>query len=133
MKLKAGFSDQIPEGEILEARLADVELHEFDWNNETVQKLKWKFVISHGEYAGKDIVGETSTAFVAHPNCKAYNWTTALTGKAYAAGEELDTDELIGLPARVISMHKPGKDGTAWVRIRDVLPLRSGPVAEAPF
>lgn len=125
---------EIPEGEVLDARLANVELHEFTYGGQNIQKLRWKFIVSGGEWEGKEIQGQTSTNFVAHPGCKAYNWATAISGRTFEEGEELDTDELIGLPCRIITAQKTGKDGRIWPDIRDVLPPRGGkPVSEPPF
>lgn len=134
MKLKAANpAEQIPEGEVLNARLANIELHEFNWQGQDIEKLRWKFVVSDGEWEGKEIQGQTSTNFVAHPGCKAYNWATAISGKAYEEGEELETDELIGLPCRIITAQKEGKDGRIWPDVKDVLATRGVPSGEPPF
>ena len=143
MKLTAGDPqelDLIPEGEVVNVRLLSVEYNEFIYNGEQIQKLRWGFAVTDpGPWQGKTITGDTSKNFTAHPNCKAYNWAIALTGKDYATGEEMDTEDLIGLPARIIIQHKPGKDGRLWMRAREVLKAASGADAtqqapqEAPF
>lgn len=133
--------DLLEENDVVSARLASVEEHTFRWNEEDVEKFKWTFLITDpeaGEWEGKEIFGDTSQAFTAHPNCKAYNWVKALTGKAYANGEELDTDDLLGLPCRVLIMHKPDKQDRVWMRVKEVLPAKAASrsvevPSEAPF
>jgi hypothetical protein len=124
----SGDYELIPEGEVISVRVTNVELHTFEWNNEEVKKLNWFFLVTdEGPWKGKEIRGDTSTAFTAHPNCKAYNWVQAITGRAYEDGEELDTDELIGLPCRIIIQHKkPDAQGRIWMRVREVLRPAAG-------
>ena len=55
-----------------------------------------------------------------------------VTGKEYPVGAELDTDDIIGLPARIIIQHKPGKDGRLWMRAREVLKAQQGAPEQAP-
>lgn len=132
----------LDENELVHARLSNVEEHEFTWDNETVEKFKWTFIITDpeaGDWDGKDVYGDTSRTFTAHPNCKAYAWVKAITGRAYEQGEELDTDDLIGMPCRIMIMHKGDKQGRTWMRVKEVLPAkaasRSASLApeEAPF
>jgi hypothetical protein len=141
MKLTSGNPEELdllPEGEVVNVRLLDIEAHEFMWEGEMIKKFRWSFAITdEGPWKGKSIQGDTSRNFTAHPNCRAYNWIHALTGREYPPGEEMDTDDVIGLPARIIIEHKPNKkDGRIWMRVKDVLATQ-GAVApqpsEAPF
>lgn len=135
--------EPIPEHEVVDVTLTNVELHEFEWNTETIQKLRWTFVVTEEPWVNRTIRGETTTNFVPHPNCKAYAWATALSGVAYPEDSELDTDDMIGMKGRAIIEHQPGKDGRVWERVRDVLPTRKAQAAaeqaqydkpeEAPF
>lgn len=138
VKMKAGESKEfelIPENELVNARVADIREHNFQWEGETIEKLKWDFVVADGgEWDGKTVFGETSTTFTAHPNCKAYNWAVAITGKQYDSGEVLDTDDLIGMPCRILIGHKTDKQDRKWMRVREVLPARGGlGPQDAPF
>jgi hypothetical protein len=141
VKLQASDATEVPDliraGDIIDARLSKVTMREFVWDGETVQKLKWDFVVvQEGPWKGKTIFGDTSTTFKAHVNCKAYNWVTALTGKQYAEGEDMDTDDLIGLPARIMIMHKPDKQERVWMRVKEVFPPAGAPdmaPMDAPF
>lgn len=123
----------ITEGDLVNTRLESVELREFTYNNEPVKKLRWNFTITdEGPWMGKTVNGETSEKFTAHPNCRAYNWVAAISGRSYNAGEELDTDVLIGLPERVMIGHKPGKDGRVWMRVKEVFPAAAAQPAPGP-
>lgn len=129
----------LEENDVVHARLAGVEPHEFEWDGETVKKFKWTFVVNDpeaGDWDGKEIFGDTSQTFTAHPNCKAYAWVKSITGRSYEHGEELDTDDLLGMPCRVMIGHKDDKQGRTWMRVKEVLPpkaaSRTAP-SEAPF
>jgi hypothetical protein len=60
------------------------------------------------------VTGLTSTVF--NPKSKFYRWSSAVTGKEFQDGEELDTDMLHGAPCRVylvviavhLSVFEPG-------------------------
>ena len=60
----------------------------------------------------------------------------AITGKQYESGEEMDTDDLIGMPCRVMICHRKDKKDPdrKWMQVREVLPARSGLSSQAaPF
>ena len=123
----------IPAGELLEATVEEVEIREFDWNNpdkggatEHIVKLRWNFLITdEGEWKGKKIHGETSPTFTNHPNCKAMNWAMALTGRPYPPGEELDTDDLMGLRCRIAIINRQDKKDETKVWHTVVAPIRA--------
>ena len=117
----------IDENEIINCRLTNVENNDFVYDGEDIHRLRWLFTIMEdGQWKGKTLFGDTSTTFTAHPNCKAYNWAVAISGRNFENGEDFDTDDLIGLPCRIIVGHKAGKDDRVWMRARDVLPPRGG-------
>lgn len=138
VKLKADESsgadyELIPEGQVVPVRLENVEPHSFKVKDETVHKLNWFFtVVEQGDWYGKTLRGQTSQVFVVHPNCKAYNWAVAISGKRYAEGEELDTDDILGMPCQVIIKHREGGDDRVWMDVRDVLPPSRSGGAPAP-
>lgn len=151
-KLTAGTAssdedyDAIPEDEVVAASLADVDSLEQTFKNdetgnpEVVTRLKWSFVVTEpGPWQGRTVTGLTSTSFVSHPNCKAYNWASALAGgKQFDEDEVLDTDDLIGKPCRVIIKHNV-KNGRTYENVANVLQPRAGftsgqtTAQEAPF
>lgn len=123
----SGRPELIPQNEVVNVVLGGVEMREFEWDGEKRQRLKWEFLVKDdGPWQGKMIWGETSTNFVAHPNCKAYNWAAAMLGRQPDPEQGLDTDDLLGLPARIlIHHHTDGKQRT-WMRAKEVLPPRGG-------
>lgn len=145
VKLKSGEGDGefklIAENEIVDVRVGGVEPNEFTYKEELIKKLRWTFIVTDkaSEFHGKEIWGDTSQAFVAHPNCRAYNWAAAIMGRQYGAGEEFDTDDLIGTPCRIMIMHKPdNKSGQIYMRAKEVFPASSATMAnqgpkEAPY
>lgn len=136
--LKTGTSsssedyDLIPADEVVAASLADVEMKTQTFTNketgepEDSTRLRWSFVVTEaGPWQGRTVTGMTSDSFVAHPNCKAYNWASALLGGHQFAPEEvLDTDDLIGKPCRVIITHNKKPDRT-WENVANVLQARN--------
>lgn len=125
-ELKRGPSRPLlEENSIVDARVADVEFSEFEYQGKKIEKLKWLFTVTEADndWFGLDIQGETSTNFNPHPNCKPYHWVKALTGKAFGEDDAaLSTDNLIGLPCRILIEHKPGKEGSVWMRVKEVIP-----------
>lgn len=125
--------DVIPEGEVLEVALMDVSEHEFTWNEELIEKFNWEFIVTEeGPWKGQKVRGQSSRSFNPHPNCVAYNWVKALTGKAYGPGDELDTADLIGLKARAIIKHRPDKKqpDRVWVDVDKLVPAKAA--AQSP-
>lgn len=111
----ASIGAPIEDGSIYAARLvqASVKERKFRDNPEPVKRLNWKFRIeSDDDQDGRDIWGETSTRFVAHPDCRLKAWAEALLGIALPAGYRLDTDTLLDRPCRlVIGRREYEKDG----------------------
>lgn len=145
VKLKstsASEFDLIPEGEIVQALVDKIEPDSYIWEQKTIDKLKWTFSVTEpGQWEDQKVRGETSTSFTAHPNCRAYNWVAAITGKKYADGEGLDTDDILGMPCRIVIMYQDDKRDPEkkWMRVRDVFPASAAAAAkaavpeEAPF
>lgn len=137
-KLKTGDGEEfalIEENETVGVIVTSVEANEFTWNEELVKKFRWTFdVTDQGPWQGKQINGDTSQVFTAHPNCKAYNWVSAIMGRSPAPGEELDTDDLIGMSCRVLVGHRTDKQGRTWMTVKEVMGPRTavGQVAEPP-
>lgn len=124
----------IPENEIINVRLVSVEEKQFTFDGETVDKLRWTFTILDDPWKGNTLMGDTSTSFNAHPNCKAYQWAKALTGKDFNIGEEFDTDMITGHPARALIKHRTDKQGRVWPKIGELLPPRARVMPEnTPF
>jgi hypothetical protein len=125
--------DAIPNEEVIAVSLADVEERTQTFRNdetgqpEEVDRLRWSFIVTEpGPYQGRTVTGMTSTAFTSHPNCKAYQWASALSGGyQFAPDETLDTDDLVSKPARVLIKHNV-KDGRVYENVVNVLQARPG-------
>jgi hypothetical protein len=138
--LTSGVSDLIPAGEIVQAKLMDVEEREFTYKDELVQKLRWHFIVTEeGPWQQKVITGETSRAFTPHPNCRAYQWAVNIVGHKFEEGESLDTGDLLGLPCKIVIEHRPDKQGRTWMNVGEVFPNRQAAqrpvpsIDESPF
>lgn len=129
MKLTVGESTSYENLEVndqVNAVLASIEPHEFEWEGETINKLKWKFsVLDEGPWKDVTILGTTSTNFTAHPDCKAYNWASAIAGHEFPAGHVFDTDEIVAMRCRILIGHKPDKTGRVWMTVADVMAPRA--------
>jgi hypothetical protein len=66
------------------------------------------------------VTGLTSTVF--NPKSKFYRWSSAVTGKEFQDGEELDTDMLHGAPCRVYLVVKELDGGGSINQVERVLP-----------
>lgn len=123
----------IPEGTLLSAQLEEVELRTFEWEGKDIEKLRWNFLIIDEDYTNKKINGETSNTFTNHPNCKAMKWAMALSGRTFEEGEELDTDDLMGLKGIIAVVNKKGKDDRIWHNVGDVFAAKGMKTAEDLF
>jgi len=117
----------IPENDQVNAMLTKVEANDFEWpkgSGEVVHKLRWYFTVTdEGPWKGKDIQGDTSTNFKAHPECKAYNWAAAIMGRA--PDGPLDTDDILMMKCRILIKHKESKNtGRVFMTVGDVMAPR---------
>lgn len=101
---------------------------------EDVFKVKWTFqIVEDGTFNGRKVEGQTSTAFVAHDDCRLYQWVKALFNQDIPQDFTLDTDELQHLECVVTmkSEEKERSDGKGiWVKntVIDVRPAENAPV-----
>jgi hypothetical protein len=115
----------IPENDQVNVMVNKVEPNNFTYDNEPVEKLRWYFtVVEEGPWKGKDIQGDTSTNFTAHPSCKAYNWAVAITGHEYPPGTDFDTDDIAGMRCRVLVGRRVSKQGREFMNVKEVMPPR---------
>ena len=144
--LKTGSGEEfalIDENETVGVIVTGVEENNFTHNDEKVEKLRWTFdVTDQGPWQGRSVNGDTTQVFTAHPNCKAYNWASAILGRSPEPGEEFDTDDLVGMSCRILIGHRTDKQGRTWMKVKEVMGPRSGATAapapttppdEAPF
>ena len=82
-------------------------------------KWEWEFAIPEGEYAGLTVRGNTEPRITSGDQSSgdlqmARPWVEALLGRELDLGEEVDTDDLIGLPGQGTVRHlepRPKKEG----------------------
>jgi hypothetical protein len=132
----SGF-ELIPEHEVVPARLVEVTANSFKLKDtgEEIHKLRWVFVVTQpGPFEGKEVWGNSSQVFTAHPNCIAYNWAVAITGTEFQDGDDFDTDDIMGAPCRIMIKHTTDKQERTWMRVKEVLPPKAGTGAQdIPF
>jgi len=121
------------------AMLSKVEPNDFDWFNpesgqtEKVHKWRWHFtVLDEGPWQGEDITGDTSIKFTAHPDCKAYNWASAISGSEYPVGAGFRSEDITGMRCRILIGHKASKKSDrVFMTVKDVMPPRTTPLPPA--
>lgn len=100
-----------------------------------VFKVKWTFQVTQdGPFKGRKVEGQTSTAFVNHPECKMYQWAKSLLGSELPEGFVFKTDDVVGIECVLLvnAIEKERRDGTGvWVNnnVVDVRPAQNLPVA----
>jgi hypothetical protein len=133
----------IPDGEILEAEVANVEVrdsfYEDDANpGQKKKQVAFRFRITDVEHNDRVVFGNTPMTFSNHSNCKLRIWVQELLGEdELPVGFKFDTDTLIGLPCRVaIGLREStAQDGRKTQKnyIADVLRVARAATAEKVF
>lgn len=126
--------EMIPEGEIVAAKVVEIEGKTFDWG----ERLNWKFEVTEkGTWEGYKINGSTSRKFTIDPPSKFYEWSVELLGRTFEVGDSVETDDLTGLPCRIEIEWQPDKDDEKkhWMRASTVIRARgsSGVTSEDVF
>lgn len=103
----------------------------------TFVKWEWEFAVPEGSYAGLTVRGNTEPRITSNDQASgdlalARPWVEALLGRALELGEEVDTDDLIGLPAQGTVRHldpRVKKDGEGFwfnVELDELFPAGMG-------
>jgi len=136
----------IPEDTLVGLKLESVTYIEFPFiykqgtkmgQSGTFRKWEWEFVIPEGDYAGLNVRGNTEPRITSNDQASgdlalARPWVEALLGRALDLGEEVDTDDLIGLPAQGTVRHldpRAKKDGEGFwfnVELDELFPAGMG-------
>lgn len=126
MKLRVRESDPVEAG-IYSIKCISVEETETNFG----ACLKFKFLITSGEHAGRDIVALASIRDGAiGSSSKLYRWTSALLGTA--PGEDFDTDDLLGRQALANITIVPGREANQrFNRIEAIMPATKSAKAKA--
>ncbi len=126
--------EMIPEGEIVAAKVVDIEGKVFDWG----ERLNWKFEVTEkGTWEGYKINGSTSRKFTIDPPSKFYEWSVELLGRTFEVGDSVETDDLLGLPCRIEIEWQEDKEDEKkhWMRASTLIRARgsSGVTSEDVF
>ena len=132
--------EQIPADLIAAANIVSIELNEFSWYDKiekkpdgsavqkTGRKLKWLFKITEGEYEGRWVRGETRANLSTRSDNDYRIWVETVLGRELSPGEKFDSDQLVGLPVKVHTIHQVDKKDAKkiWVKVDDLLPASGG-------
>jgi hypothetical protein len=91
----------IPDGLVAEAEVMAIVVKPKMIRGEEMERVEFAFKIVDGEFRNRRVWGDTSTAFVDHPECKLRAWTQEIMGVDLPKGFKLDTDALVGSRCRV--------------------------------
>lgn len=132
---------RLPAETVFPAQLQSVTVRtiKFQKNGEdrSFDKWVWEFMITEGEFSPLKAIGETDAALTNHPNNKVRPWAEALRGAEFQLGEDLDTDDLIGLPCliEVANTEEVGRGGEIFYKcpVTAVYPVDALVGSEPPF
>ena len=100
---------KLPKEEPLPAQLKSVTektITPRDTTKAPFTKWVWEFDITDGEYAGLRAWGETEDRMTNHPNNRVRQWAETLLGTSFDLGDDLDTDDLLGLQCSIVVAHE---------------------------
>lgn len=138
MPFEVQKSTQIPEGQILKARLEDFDVKTIPFNDKKTgeakefSKIEWDFLVIDGEFQGTHVRGETSAYLTDHPDNKFRNWAEALLNRSLSLSDVIDETDLVGASALITVKYVADRkdDEKKWRRVDDVIPLDAD---EPPF
>lgn len=139
----------MPEGQPLAAKLIEVvEEEPFDLPDKvtgearTIQRARWRFEITAGEYAGWKASGRTDVTINNNPRNKFFAWSKALLHDSQLdEGDPVDTDYMIGRECYIVLKNRPDRNDPSriWQDVEDVSEMTDWtaspavPSAEPPF
>lgn len=117
----------IPEDTLLPAELTSVKEETVNYKDKktgeakSFDKLTWTFKITGGDYADQTIRGECDPRLSNHENNTFRQWIEGMLGRELAVGEDIDTDDLVGLMCEITAKHRE-VNGNIYVNVAEVLP-----------
>jgi hypothetical protein len=93
--------------------------------------LVWTFVVEQPDGRTVDVTALSSAKF--SPKAKARQWVEALLRRTLHAGEEVDTDLLIGRECQILVDLQPLDDGGSRNVVDRLLPLDGAGDDDVPF
>jgi hypothetical protein len=139
----------MPENHPLSAKLVEVtEEKPFDVIDKStgevrvVQRARWRFEITGGEFTGWKASGRTDVTINNNPRNKFFAWSKALLHDTQLdEGDPIDTDYMIGRECYIVLKNRPDREDPSriWQDVEDVSEMTDWtappvvPSAEAPF
>jgi len=84
-------------------------------------EVVFKFRITDGEFEGQHLWGRTPTTWSMNEKCKLRQWAEQILATKIPAGTPLDTDDLVGRPARAVVGTFTKKTGEQGNKVTDVM------------
>ena len=133
-------TDTLVPAELVGCESVVVEYTKKDGSAGSFPKWEWTFRVNDGEYAGVEVRGSTEPKVTSASEAAflplARPYVEALLARAIQVGEEIDTDDLIGLPCQLTVRHqdpRPRKNGEGFwfnVEVEEVFPY--GAMTQTP-
>lgn len=112
---EAGEWELLPE-DVYEAEVTNIEEKETKYG----ESLSWEFTLVGEGVEDTKVWGMTTTNLVNLDRCKLWNWIKTL-GLELEDDQELDTDELLGKPCRVLVEKYEGSDNIERNKVKEIL------------
>lgn len=131
----------LPEGELLKARLVELESKEIPKKDpkpgeaSSFTKLVWKFeVTEQGDYNGKQVRVETSAFLSDSPHNQFGNFARALLRGELPVGTVLSEEDLVGLSCFIEIAYVPDRldKSKKWPRVAECYPLDPASINDEP-
>jgi hypothetical protein len=120
--------DPIPEGEIVDVEVVEVEIRDLDSEFRAKYKIKedkevsFRFKVISGQYSNRNLWGHAKPYWDNSDNCRLRLWTQELFGVDRMPDDyEFDTDDFTGKTARVVVRNYKKRDGSTGDGVQDVL------------
>ena len=115
LQQEAGEWELLPE-DVYEAEVVSIT----DKPTKYGEALNWEFILLDEGVEDRKAWGMTSKNLVPLDRCKLYAWAKTI-GIELQEGEDLDTDDILGRPCRVLTENYEGTDGITRSRVKEVL------------
>jgi hypothetical protein len=126
----------IEEHEVLVLEVIEVsEDTSFYKNDDGTDKknVVFKFRVMEGEHNDRLLWGRTPTTWSSSDKCKLRQWAEQILNRKIAAGEALNTDDLVGRRCRGVVGVSNKQDGTQSNKITDVMKDKSAPAMASSY
>lgn len=144
LKVKHEEDRTLPDGSIHGARLMDIVEKTITWvdrksgEDRSSDLLEWWFEIeqsSDQKFIGRRVKGTTDALITDRSNDKFRDWLEKLTGAELREDDDVDTDDVLGLPCQIVISHRLDKKDSSRVyeQVDTILPNDSSSYDEPPF